>query len=225
VNVVRTALHVARKDLRLELRTKDVTVTTALFAILVVVIASLAFYVDRARAREVAPGVLWVTIAFSGLLAMGRGWDRERDGVMRALLLSPAPRAGIFLGKALANLGFMLAVEVLVVPLVGLFFHLDGDAGAWGILVALLFLGTFGFICMGTLFGAMGVRTGSGGLVMSIIVFPLITPALLAAVVATRQLFGGAPLAEIAGWFRILGAFDLVALTVGLVLFDPLTSD
>lgn len=222
---LRSAWLILQKDLRIELRTKDVTVMTALFAVLTVIVASLSFYLDQSRARVVAPGVLWVTIAFAGMLAMNRSWEREREhDVMRALLTSPASRAGIYLGKVAGNLIFMAAVEVVLVPLVGVFFHLDLGLD-WLGFAALLVLGTLGFVAAGTLFGVMSVRTGMGGLMLSVVVFPLITPALLAAVVGTRELFGGAPSSEVLGWLRILAAFDVVFLAAGITLFDPLTSD
>lgn len=224
--IVETARLVAAKDLRIELRTKDVTIATALFAVLVVVIASLSFYIDRNRAQQIAPGVLWVAIAFAGMMAMNRGWEREaQGGAMRALLLSPAPRAGIYLGKLLSNLIFLGFVELIVVPLVGIFFHLDGGPMAWAQLTSVLFFGTLGFVAAGTLFGVMAVRLNAGGWMLSMVVFPLITPGLLGAVAASRAIFNDAPTEEVIGWLRLLGAVDLVFLAFGLVLFDPLTAD
>ena len=223
---LRGAGAVLRKDLRIELRTRDVTTTTALFGVLVVVIASLSFYLDPLLARKIAPGVLWVAIAFGGLLAMGRGWAREREmDAFRGLLLSPVPRSALFLGKAAAHLLFLLAVEVVLVPLVALFFHVD-LAAVFGPLVVLLLLGSTGFVLAGTLFGALTVRTGARDLALSVVVFPLITPALLGGVAATRQvLVNGAELGELLGWVQILVAFDLVFLAAGTMLFDVLLSD
>ncbi|MEM9863375.1 MAG: heme exporter protein CcmB [Myxococcota bacterium] len=222
---LRAAWIIAKKDIAIEQRTKAVVVSTTLFATLVVILASLSFYLTPALARQIAPGVLWVAIAFSGLLAVGRGWAREREGdAMRALLLAPVPRGAIFLGKLIANTLFLVAVELIVAPLVALFFHIDllevGPA-----LLSLLVLGTFGFAAAGTLFGALSVRTGARDLALSVVVFPLVTPALLAAVVATKQLFAGAPLEEMAVWVKILLTFDAFFLVAGLGLFDALMSD
>ncbi|MEM1418384.1 MAG: heme exporter protein CcmB [Myxococcota bacterium] len=223
---LRGAARVCRKDLQIELRTRDVTTTTTLFAVLVVVIASLSFYLDPLVARKLAPGVLWVAIAFAGLLAMGRGWAREREmDALRGLLLTPLPRAAIFLGKAAAHLVFLLVVEAIVCPLVAVFFRVNLFEVA-GPLALLLVLGSLGFVLAGTLFGVLTVRTGARDLALSVVVFPLITPALLGGVAATRQLFvNDAGLAELAGWLRILGAFDLVFLVAGTMLFDALVRD
>ncbi len=224
MNVLTGALRIAAKDLRIEARTKEITVTTTFFAVLVVILASLSFYLDRNLAARVAPGVLWVAVAFAGQMAVIRSWGREREhDAMRGLLLSPVPRASIFFGKAMANLVFLLIVEVVLVPLVAVFFHLDMDG--LPLLALLLLLGTLGFVCAGTLFGALSVRTRARDLVLSVVVFPLVTPALLGGVVATRVLCAGAPFEEIRGWVNILLAFDVVFVGAGYLLFDALVSD
>jgi heme exporter protein B len=218
--------RIALKDLRIELRTKEVVVTTGLFAVLVVVLSSLSFYLSQGLAQRIAPGVLWVAIAFSGIMAVGRSWERERDNqVLRALLLAPIPRGALFVGKLLANLLFVFAIEAIVLPLTALFFHVD-LLDVLPMLLAILALGTLGFVAAGTLFGALSARSSSAReLVLSLVVFPLIAPALLGAVAATRDLFAGASAAELLGWIRALAAFDLIFLAAGVALFDPLLAD
>lgn len=225
MSVLRAAWLVARKDLRIEARTREIVVTAGLFAVLVVVMLSLSFFVDEATARRIAPGVLWVAIAFAGVLAIGRTWARERDNdAFRALLLAPIPRSAIFFGKAIATLALVGAIEAVLVPLVAILFHVE--LAPWlARLLPVLGLGTLGFVLAGTLFGAMTVRTRSRDLVLGVVLFPLVTPALLASVVATRGILGGEPLEDTIGWLRILGAFDLVVATAGSMLFGPLLGD
>ncbi len=219
------AWMILRKDLRIELRTGEVVVTTALFATLVAVITSLAFYVNEQTALQVAPGVLWVAVAFAGVLAMGRTWNRERENdAFRGLLLSPAPRAAIYLGKTLGTLAFLAVVESVLLLEVAVLFNLD-LAKLAGPLSGLLVLGTIGFAATGNLFAAMGVRTGARDMVLAVALFPVISPALLCGVVATRELLGGAPAHEIWNWVRILIAFDAAFVTAGLLLFEPLVCD
>jgi heme exporter protein B len=219
------AYWVLRKDLQIELRSGEVVVTTALFATLVTVLASLSFFIDDDSARLVAPGVLWISVAFSGVLAMSRSWARERDNdVFRGLLLSPSPRAAIYLGKLLGSLAFLGVVEVVVLAEVALLFNLQLMA-VLGPLLLLLGLGTIGFAAAGNLFAAMGVRTSARDLVLAVALFPVIAPALLCGVVATRELLAGAPLHEISAWLRILVAFDVTFLVAGILLFEPLVSD
>lgn len=216
---------IAAKDLRIELRTREITVSTGLFAVLTVVLTSISFYVDELVARRIAPGVLWIAITFSGVLAIGRTWQRERDqDAMRGLLLAPIPRASIFVGKAIGTLVFLLVVEILIVPLVAMLFHVD-LLPALPMLSLILGLGTLGFVLTGTLFGAMTVRTQARDLMLSVVVFPLVTPALLAGVVATREILGGGPIAETFAWLRVLLAYDLLVGACGWFLFGPLVSD
>jgi heme exporter protein B len=225
VNLLRAAWLVLRKDLRIEMRTGEVVVTTALFASLVTVIASLSFFVEDRSAKQVAPGVLWIAVAFSGVLAMSRSWSRERDhDVLRGLLQSPVPRSAIYLGKALGTVLFLAIVEVVLVLEVAVLFNLD-LAPVIGQLALLLALGTLGFAATGNLFAAMGTRTSARDMVLAVALFPVISPALLCGVVATREVLAGAPLSELWAWLRILSAFDVAFVTAGMLLFEPLVCD
>ena len=221
----KSALLVLQKDLQIELRTGEITVTTGLFATLVTLLATLSFFIDDATGRLVAPGVLWVSVAFAGVLAMGRTWSRERDNdAFRGLMLSPAPRAALYLGKLLGTLFFLGAVESILVVEVAVLFNLQ-IFPVLGPLVLLLGLGTIGFAAVGNLFAAMGVRTSARDLVLSVALFPVILPALLSGVVGTRELLAGAPMKDIWAWAQILIAFDLTSVTAGIFLFESLLSD
>jgi heme exporter protein B len=216
---------VFEKDLRIELRTGEILITTGFFALLVTVMTSLSFYLDDVLGRKIAPGVLWISIAFSGVLAMGRSFQRERDNdVMRGLLLSPLPRAGIYLGKALGILAFLVLVELMLLPVLALLYRVDFGP-ALGYVGLITLLGTLGFSAAGALFAAMGVRARTKELVLSVVLVPLVSPALLAGVVATREVLGGASLAEVTDWLRVLCAFDLIFVVLGALLFGPLTSE
>lgn len=213
------------KELRIELRTGEILVTTGLFATLVAVLTSLGFYTDPKNTLRVAPGVLWIAVTFAGVLAMGRSWQREREhDVFRALLLSPAPRSALYLSKLLASFTFLCAVEVILVLEVALLFNLD-LTDTWLPLCVLLLLGTLGFCATGNLFAALSVRSRAREMMLAVTLLPVVAPALLAGVVGTRELLSGAPLSEVYGWMQVLCAFDLVALAGGLALFDPLMAD
>jgi heme exporter protein B len=223
--MLRAAWAVLIKDLRIEVRSGEIVVTTSLFALLITVLTSLSFYIGQETSLLVAPGILWVAIAFSGILIMGRAWQREREnGVIRGLWLAPIPRSAIYLGKALGTLGFLSVVEIILVFLVSVLFHLD-LVSIWLPLAALLLLGSIGFVAAGNLFAAMGVKSRARDTVLAVAVFPLIAPALLCGVVATRELIHGAPIADILVWIRILFAFDIIFVTMGLLLFEPLMTD
>lgn len=220
-----SALYVADKDLRIELRTREIVTTAGFFAALVAILASVAFYAGPDTTRRVAPGALWLAQAFSSVLAIGRTWQRERDdGALLALLVSPIPRGSIFIGKALGIFVFVSIVEVIVVPIVALLFHVD-LLGVAPLLVPVLILGTIGVAGTGTLFGVMTVRTRARDLVLATVLFPLLSPSLVCGVAATREIFAGAPLADLTDYFMLLCVFDLVSVAMGLLLFGALVEE
>jgi heme exporter protein B len=223
--MLRHALAIAAKDLRIELRVREVVPTMTLFGVLVAVLSSMSLYVNDDIGRLVAPGVLWITIAFAGTLGLSRTWGREREeGALRAVLLSRASPAAIFLGKGVGALIFVLITELVVTALVALLLHapvLD-HLGAFSLLVL---LGTIGFVAAGTLFGSLVARTRARDLLLAVVLYPLVSPALLCGVVATRDLFGGAPITQLYDWYKMLLIFDLVFIGGGIVLLGPLLSE
>lgn len=223
--LVSSTLLLLRKELLIELRTGEIVVTTGLFATLIAVLASLSFYVDPESALRVAPGVLWTAISFAGVLAMGRSWSREREhDVIRALLLAPVPRAAIYLSKAIASCTFLFIVELVLLIEVAVLYNIALGA-VFGPLLLLVGLGTIGFCAAGTLFSALSVKSRAREMMLAVVVFPVVTPALLCGVVGTRELFLGATLAELTPWLALLGAFDIAMLAGGILLFDPLMAD
>ncbi len=225
MSMLRTAWILFLKDMRIELRSGEIVTATTLFAALIAILTSLSFYIDPSTSLQLAPGVLWIAVAFSGILAMSRNWNRERDlDALRGLLLSPVPRASIYLAKVMGAMVFLTAVEVVLVVLVQVLFQVK-LLQVIGPLSALLGLGTVGFTAAGNLLAPMGSRTLARDLVLAVAFLPLVAPALLCGVVGTRELLAGAPLGEIAAWMRMLAAFDLVCLAVGVSLFDPLSWD
>lgn len=225
MSALRETWLVCKKDLRVELRTKETLVVSLLFAVLVAVLSSMSFYLERKDALAIAPGVIWIAIAFSGVLVVGRVWARERDGdAGRALLMTPVARGAIYAGKTLAATALLMLVELVLILLVALFFHIELVDVA-GPLMALVGLGTIGFVVTASLFAAISVRTSLRDLAMSVAVFPLIAPSLLTAVVATRELFAGASLVALMSWIRILTAFDLAFTLVCVILFGWLSED
>lgn len=226
-----SALAILGKDLRIELATKEIVTTAGFFAALVAIMASVAFTTGPETTTRVAPGALWLSIAFASILALGRSWQREREeSALLGLLVSPAPRGAIWLGKAAGVLGFVLAVEVVVVPLVALLFQVDLPR-VIGPLSLVMLLGTIGVAATGTLFGAMTVRTRARELLLATVLFPLLSPALLSSVAATREIFyaaaSGQPvdLAEVGDWLLLLLVFDVVSVAGGLAMFGALVED
>lgn len=225
MTLLRAAWLIAKKDLRIEARSGEIAMTSGFFAVLVAVIASLSFYVDDATAQRIAPGVLWISVAFAGVLAMGRTWARERDEqAYVSLRLSPLPHGALFFGKLLSTLSFLFVVEALLLPAIAVLFHVELLPIALPLLLT-TFLGTLGFAAPGTLFFSMTLKTGARDLLLAIVLFAIATPALLAAVVATREVLLGSTLADLGNWLRVLVAADVVYVASGFILLDVLLDE
>jgi heme exporter protein B len=211
-----------RKDLTIEVRSGEVLVTSGFFAALVVILASLAFYVGPTTRDQVAAGCLWLSVAFAAVLALSRLWQREREeNALDGLLTAPVAPSVIFASKAIGLLLFLFVIELLVIPLTALFFSVDvGRAGPGLAVVALA--ATPGVAAAGSLFGAMTARTRARDLVLAVVLFPLLAPSLLTAVVATRELLGGAPVSELGDYVKLLAVFDVTFIAGGLGLFGIL---
>jgi heme exporter protein B len=213
---------VARKDLMIELRSGEVVVTGGFFAALVTVLSSLAYYMGPQTRNQVAAGVIWLATTFAAVLSLSRTWQREREeATLDALIVSPISASALYFGKALGILVFLYAIESVVVPLSALLFSIDIPEHALGLL-AISALAVPGVAASGTLFGVMTVRTRARDLVLSICLFPLLAPTLMAATVCTRELLNGIPLSELTDYLQIMALFDLVFVVGGAGLFGSL---
>jgi heme exporter protein B len=222
---LRVALAVAAKDLRVEHRSKTALVSAIAFAALVLVIFNFARDAAALSREALAPSVLWITFSFSGVIALNRSFALERENAaLDGLLLAPVSRSALFFGKYLANLAFVFTVEAVALPLFVLFFGVD-LTGVVGAIVLTAILATLGFVAVGTVFAAMTVRTRFAELMLPLLVLPFLLPPVIGAVQVTARLLAGRPLGEIAGWLRILGFYDLVFITLCLLLFPPLMDE
>jgi heme exporter protein B len=222
----RTAWLVLRKDIAIEAKSWEVLTTTLFFAVSCVLIFAFAFVKDGRAVDDAAAGILWIAISFSGTLALGRTFERERYGeTLRALLLAPAPRAALYVGKLLGMLALLALAELLLVPLVALLFQAALFSRPL-LLVALLAGGTIGFCAVGTLFAAMLVRARSRDVLLPILLYPIVIPVIIAGVRGTAALLGATPDEPTAiMWIGVLGAFDVVFVTLALWTFEPLMTE
>ena len=222
----RTAWLVLRKDIAIEAKSFEVLTTTLFFAVACVLIFAFAFVKEGRPVEDAAAGILWIAIAFSGTLALGRTFERERYGeTLRALLLAPAPRAALDVGKLLGMLALLAIAEALLAPMVALMFQAALFSRPL-LLVGLLAGGTLGFCSVGTLFAAMLVRARSRDVLLPILLYPIIIPVIIAGVRGTAALLSAPPDdATAIMWLGILGAFDTVFLTLALWTFEPLMTE
>lgn len=214
---------VAWKDLRVELRSREIVYTMAFFATLLVVIFSFAFVGNKEAEAEAVPGIVWTSVAFAGTIGLGRAFDREREGdTMRALLLTPASRLSVFLGKAVAVFALVIAVEALVAPLVAILFDASLFANPVPMLTLLL-LGAAGIGLIGTVFAAMLLRVRSRDVLLPVVLYPILVPLFIAGTKGTAALIAGRPDMGAAWyWIEFLGVFDAAFFVVSLWTFESL---
>ena len=223
---LQVAWLVMRKDLRVETRSWEMFSTTLFFAVSCVLAFSFAFVREGRPVDGAAAGILWIAIAFSGTLALGRAFERERHhDALRGLLMAPVERAAIFIGKLLGVVLLMVVVEAIIAVAVAFSFRAPLFAYP-GYLLVLLATGTLGFAAVGTLFAAMLLRTRSRGVLLPILLYPITFPVLIAGVGGTVALIQSEPNLDLARfWAAILVFFDVVFLTLALWTFEPLMTE
>jgi heme exporter protein B len=223
---MRTAWLVMQKDLTIEIRSREIVSTTVFFALSCVLVSAFALVRDGRTVVDAAAGILWIAIAFSGTLALGRTFERERyTDTLRALMLAPADRPAIYVGKLLAIVSMIFATEALLVPLVALLFQ-AGLFAAPMLLGGILLTGTLGFAAVGTLFAAMLVRARSRDVLLPVLLYPITIPVIIGGVRGTAALLGDPPDVAMAQfWIGLLLFFDVVFIVLSLWTFEPLMTE
>ncbi|MFI5178465.1 MAG: heme exporter protein CcmB [Vicinamibacterales bacterium] len=226
MTVLGAAWLIAKKDLVVEARSRELAYTTVFFALACMLVFAFSF-VREGRALEGVPaGILWVTVTFSGTLALSRAFERERQAeTLRALLLAPIERPAVYLGKLLGLIVLMTGVELIVVPVIGLLFDAPIGRAPW-LLAGLLATGTIGLAAVGTLFAAMLVRAHSRDVLLPVLLYPIAVPVVIAGVLGTAAIFAAEPNLDLArDWLAMLVFFDAVFVTLSLWTFGPVMSE
>jgi heme exporter protein B len=207
------------KDLTSERRTKANFNSVVAMAMLILLFFGFALGADAEGLRNAAAGVLWLTVLFSGVLAFNRSYQLELEGnALEQLLLYPGERWALFAGKLAANLLFVFLVEVVTVPLAGVLYHVAIPSG-WLALLGVMFLGTVGFVTLGTLYAAMASRSRAREVLLPLLLFPMLVPVLIAATEATAALLIDDPMNNAGSWVRLLIAFDAIFVTASALVF------
>lgn len=223
MDLLRQVARVAWKDLRIELRSREIVYTMVFFGALLVVIYSFAFPRDARAVRGSVPGMLWVSIAFTGTIGLGRAFDRERENdTMRALLLAPVPRLAVFLGKALATAALVLAVAAVCTPLLALFLSTPLFAHPVP-LILIVILGAVGIAVVGSVFAAVLLKVRSRDVLLPVILYPLLVPLFVAGSSCTAALVAEVPNFDAAWyWIQFLGIYDAAFLVLSIWVFESL---
>jgi heme exporter protein B len=224
MNTARAATTILLKEVRAEFRARELLNTTFVFALVVVVMFSFAFDPTAAESRRFGPGLLWIALLFAGSLMLQPSFAREHSNdTLDALCLAPVSPFAILLGKILANVIFLGACEVLLLPIFAVFYNV-ALIPVLGRLVFVLALGTFGLAVTGTVFSAVAAQARMRELLLPLLLLPVLVPLLLAAVEATAGLLSDTPEMQTT-WIELLVGFDVMFLTVSWLLSDFLLQE
>ncbi|MGI8659368.1 MAG: heme exporter protein CcmB [Candidatus Limnocylindria bacterium] len=222
---LRVALAVAHKDAVAELRGRNAIVSTLFFAAVVLLLFGFALGPDATRLADAAPGLLWLAVVFSGILAVNRLHLLETDdGALEHLALYPISRPAIYAGKALGGFGVMLLIAVLVLGAVGVLFAVD-VLSALPALLATAVLGAAGVAAVGTFYAGVTVRLRAREVMLPLLMLPVLAPLLLGAVKATSSALAGDPFGELGAWLQLLVAFDVIMIVAGAATYGYLLED
>jgi heme exporter protein B len=218
-------LAILRKDVRTEVRTRQMISSMFVFAVLVLLIFNFTLFLDELRALELGPGILWVSFVFAATLGLNRSFALESENrCISGLMLAPAPRSAIYFGKLLSNVLFMVAMEAFVLPLFVVLFNLS----LWDLLtlrefstfLLVLFLGTVGYAAVGTILAGVAANTTMREVLLPVLLFPVSVPIVIGAAEATRLLFDENPDTGPGIWIRVLLVFAVVFLAVSWLTFE-----
>lgn len=217
--------QILRKDLRIEVRSREGVNTLLFFSTLLVFLFQFAVGSSEAQVREAAPGLLWLAFILTGLWGMTRTFQIERENdCLEFLRLAPMDLGGLYLGKVVVGCCLMWATELAILAMFGLFFHLD-MLPVIGPLVPVLLLGTVGFVAIGTLFAAITANLKAREVLLPLLLFPLMVPILVAAGRLTDLVLAGESLRAEPHWLRLLVIFDVVFLVLGYLTFPFVMED
>ena len=214
---------VAKKDLLLEVRNREIVVSILVFSGLVFIIFNFAIELTRVNRDTVGPGVLWVAFVFAAILGLNRSFIIEKDGnALEGMMLSPIGRDTILVGKTLGNLLFMLAALVVLFPVFTALFNVNVLKPE---IIVIAALATVGLATIGTMFAALSVNTRAREIMLPVLFLPIAVPILIAAVEGTAQITQGGSWSEAAEWLQVLGIFDIVFVIAALLTFQFLLED
>ncbi len=213
---------VAAKDLRCELRERQVLNAAISFALVVLLMFSFTFDPNtNVAVRGLSGGLLWVVYLFSGVLVLNRSFARETSNdCLEALVAAPLPGEALFMGKTLSSFLLILAVELICLPVFGIFFDVSWLPRIGGLLPILL-LGGWSFAAVGTTFGAVTASNRMRELMLPLLLFPICLPALVACMSLTWAVFDPAAVPETNPWLRLLIGFDVIYTLLGIMVVEP----
>jgi len=205
---------IIRKDLIIEYRSRQAFVTTLFFGLLVLVVGNFALSVAGEQFPVYAPGVLWISFLFSGLLFLNHILYVEREeSTLSGLLISPAMPGQIFLGKMLSATIFLIGLMLILLPVFHILFNFSFTWNSvW--LMFVIVLAAIGYCSLGVLFSTMSLGLRNREIILSVILFPVLLPMLIMAVKSSIILLNHLRMEQFYSWIKLLFAFDVIFFVV-----------
>ena len=223
-NFIKDISAIVRKDATLEFQTREVISSMLVFALLMVVVFSFIFEPGEHEQQRIAGGVYWMALVFAGLLGLGKSMLNETSGGnLEALLLTPANRNAIFLGKVFSNFLFMLLLQAFMLPLFVILYEVN--LLSHPIMLVVILASTYGFVLLGTLFSLIAARSRTREIMLPLLLLPVLVPILLASIQATNSIAAGAEITYYIKWIRLIIVYNIIFTAISLVIFDPIVEE
>ena len=220
---LRAVFAIVWKDIQAEYRSLELVSAMLVFSLLVIIIFNYALDLDIKTRQTVTAGVLWATFAFAGTLGLNRSMSVEKDrGCLDGLLLAPVDRSAIYFGKAISNLAFMMTVEAIVLPVYTVLYGINLFKPG---LLLIILLGSIGYVGVGTLLATMSVQTRTRDILLSSLLFPVVIPVLLPAIIASNGFLQGLDLADFLFSIGLLVAYDIIFIAVSFMVYDSVVEE
>lgn len=215
---------IVKKDILMEMRTKQVINAALVFAVLFVVVFSFTMEIGSNMEQKLSGGIFWVSVAFAGILSFNKTIGSETDnGSFEALMLAPVDKSAVFFGKVISNMLFLLLVEVILIPLFLVFYNVFIISHP--LMAAVIILSTYAYSLIGTLFSIISVRTSSKEIMMPVLFLPFMVPVIIAAVLATNVFILGGQIQFSYNWIKLTAVFDVIFTAIIYGIFSLIIED
>lgn len=215
---------IVKKDILMEVRTKQVINAALVFAVLFVVVFSFTMEIGSNMEQKLSGGIFWVSVAFAGILSFNKTIGSETDnGSFEALMLAPVDKSAVFFGKVISNMLFLFLVEVILIPLFLVFYNVFIISHP--LMAVVIILSTYAYSLIGTLFSIISVRTSSKEIMMPVLFLPFMVPVIIAAVLATNVFILGGQIQFSYNWIKLTAVFDIIFTAIIYGIFSLIIED
>lgn len=224
MNYFKAVLAILKKDILMEIRTKETTNATLVFSILITIVFSFISEPGSKTEQAVAGGIFWMAVTFSGILGLNKTMMSEiQGGNFEALMLAPIDRSAIFFGKVISNFLFLTILEIILVPLFLVFYNVN-LVSHW-LMVVIILLATYGYSVTGTLFSMISVRTKTREIMLPLLMLPILVPVIIAAILSTNIFLFNQEITYCYNWIKLMAVFDIIFTAVIFAIFSAVIEE